>query len=91
MSNGGSSIVVKKELYQTFFPGKEIDNDEVDSLFNKINSNIIEILSYIELEKKEDPENQKFSKKEVPKIEFTISHGVFTRKGYELSDYEKTM
>jgi serine protease inhibitor len=38
LANGGTYKTAKKELYQTLYPDKEIDDDNVDALFNKINS-----------------------------------------------------
>lgn len=52
LTNTGTSKQAKKELYQTLYPDKEIDDDNVDVLFSKTNENIIEIISIIESEKK---------------------------------------
>ena len=81
LANGGTYKTAKKELYQTLYPDKEIDDDNVDALFNKINSNVMEIVSIVESEKKEDSKNDNnLSIREESKLTLQLLMEYFIKK-----------
>ena len=85
LSNGGSDKI-KKELNQVFCPNKA--DDDVDTFMNKINSNVIEMISNIESEKNSE-NNQNCEKGEDCKIQLNDVHGLFIKEGYELTEKYK--
>ena len=85
LSNGGSDKI-KKELYQVFCTNKA--DDDVDTFMNKINSNVIEMISIIESEKNSE-NNQNCEKGEDCKIQLNDVHGLFIKEGYELTEKYK--